>query len=257
MLERLQGVEARWAVTGSTARALHGEDVTPRDLDLLTTAAGADEIAARVGVRAAPYERPGLRARRAVFEHVEVLGDVQNQLPGGRWTQPAAIEPEWIDGVPVLSREALEDIPRWTLRPLARPDFEWAYSLHKAALGACVDATWGWDEDDQRRRFTEGFDAWARDVIEVDGDPTGVVVVEDRPGELYLELIELVPEAQGRRLGTSLLRALIRYAHGTGRALGLHVLKANPRARALYEHEGLRVVEHDDVKVRMRTDVRG
>ncbi len=94
-------------------------------------------------------------------------------------------------------------------------------------------------------------------MIEVGGRPVGVIVVQYRPGELYLELIELADEAQGRGLGTAMVRALIRYAHGTGRALSLHVLKANPRAQALYEREGLRIVEADDAKLRMRTDVRG
>jgi hypothetical protein len=36
-----------------------------------------------------------------------------------------------------------------------------------------------------------------RDVVEVAGEPVGVVAIEERPDELYLGMIELLPEWQG------------------------------------------------------------
>ena len=42
-------------------------------------------------------------------------------------------------------------VPVWQLRPISAADFEWAFELHKAALGEYVEQTWGWDEADQQR----------------------------------------------------------------------------------------------------------
>jgi GNAT superfamily N-acetyltransferase len=123
----------------------------------------------------------------------------------------------------------------------------------KAALGEYVEQTWGWDEADQRRMFADAFDRESRQVTEVDGADVGVLGVEERPDELCLGLVELLPAWQNKGLGTDILRWLLRRAHTRGRPLSLSVLKANPRAAALYEREGLRVVDAGRVKLLMRS----
>jgi GNAT superfamily N-acetyltransferase len=129
----------------------------------------------------------------------------------------------------------------WELRPISPADFEWAYELHRLSVGPYVEETWGWDESLQRRMFTERFAHHDRKVVEVDGHDVGVVATDERPDELFLAVIELLPAWQGKGIGTNILRYLLRRARDTGRPLGLHVLKANPRAAALYyEREGLR-----------------
>ncbi len=145
------------------------------------------------------------------------------------------------------------DAPWWRFRPISKAEFEWAFALHKAALGEYVEQTWGWDEALQRRLFVEAFDRQPRQVIEVDGHDVGVLVVEERADEVYLGLIELVPSWQSRGLGTAILRWLLHRAEKTRRPLSLHVLKTNPRALKLYEREGLRVVDSEPTKVLMRS----
>jgi ribosomal protein S18 acetylase RimI-like enzyme len=142
---------------------------------------------------------------------------------------------------------------KWSLRPAEQADFDWAYELHEAALGEYVEKTWGWDEDAQQRMFADGFCREARQVIEVGGQAVGVLVVEERSDELHLGLIELLPAWQGRGLGTDILRCLLRRARETHLPLTLHVLRANPRAVALYERVGLRVVGSEPVRLLMRS----
>ena len=149
------------------------------------------------------------------------------------------------------------EIPEWRLRRITEADFEWAFELHKAAMGEYVARTWGWDEDFQRQFFAEAFDRQPRQVIQVAGHDVGVVVIEDRPDDLYLGLIELWPAWQGQGLGTDILRSLLRHATDAGKPLSLHVLKTNPRAAALYEREGLRVVGSEEAKLLMRTSSSG
>jgi ribosomal protein S18 acetylase RimI-like enzyme len=142
----------------------------------------------------------------------------------------------------------------WRLRPLRADEREWAYALHRAALGEYVEATWGWDEPLQRRLFGAALERTPRDVVEVAGEPVGVLAVEERPDELYLAMLELLPEWRGRGLGTSILGALRERAIASGRALCLHVLPVNVRAVALYERCGLRVVASERTRLTMRVE---
>jgi GNAT superfamily N-acetyltransferase len=138
--------------------------------------------------------------------------------------------------------------PVWTLRRLTEADFEWDFALLRDALGPYVEATWGWDEDEQRRRFEQSHpEALSqRQVIEVDGTPVGVLTVLRRPHELYLGLIEITPAWQGRGLGGAIVNRLLARAAELDLPLTLNVLRANPRARALYERHGLGVCDDSD-----------
>ena len=145
------------------------------------------------------------------------------------------------------------DAYRWSLRSSTRADMEWAFELHKATMREYVGSTWGWDEDVQRRIFAERFDREPRHVIQVDGRDVGVLIVLERDHELYLELIELAPAWQGKGLGTEIVRWLRHRAEQSQRVLALHVLRSNPRALALYEREGLRVVETEPLRLLLRS----
>ena len=145
-------------------------------------------------------------------------------------------------------------VGEWRLRPLRADEREWAYALHRAALGGYVEATWGWDEPLQRRIFSDAVERTPRDVVEVAGEAVGVVAVEEHPDELYLGMLELRPEWQGRGLGTAILAWLRRRAADSGRALCLNVLPVNVRAVTFYERCGLRVVAREPTRLTMRVE---
>jgi hypothetical protein len=92
----------------------------------------------------------------------------------------------------------------WSLRPISHSDLEWAYGLHKEAVGVYVAGTWGWDEAFQRQMFVDRF-TLRREVIQVGREDVGVLIVDERPDELYLELVELTSSWQNRGLGTEIL----------------------------------------------------
>jgi hypothetical protein len=58
-----------------------------------------------------------------------------------------------------------------------------------------------WDADEQRRRFDEVFDSATYQRIVVDEVPAGILVVEDRPSEIFLARIFLLPAFQRRGIG--------------------------------------------------------
>jgi ribosomal protein S18 acetylase RimI-like enzyme len=64
--------------------------------------------------------------------------------------------------------------------------------------------------------------------------------------ELVIVSIQLLPQHQGRGIGTSLIDVLFKEARDEGKRLTLQVLKVNDRARQLYERLGFSTVEETD-----------
>lgn len=139
----------------------------------------------------------------------------------------------------------------YTLRPATDHDFDFLFGLHQAAMGQYIESIWGWHDDWQREYFRRKFNAPQRQIIQIAGQDAGVLVVEARPDELYLNLIELLPKYQAQGVGSAIVGSLLAQARATGVPLTLHVLKSNEPARRLYERLGLRVVEEEEVRYRL------
>lgn len=126
---------------------------------------------------------------------------------------------------------------RCTLRPATDGDRSFFWQVHHTALRAPVEATWGWDDTFQERYFNESFSTSDHSVVIVDGVAAGFICVIPQHDYLYLAKIALLPDYQGKGLGTELVRTVLDQARRLGLPVRLQVLKAN-RARALYERLG-------------------
>src|SRR5690554_1984651 len=133
--------------------------------------------------------------------------------------------------------------PNYKLRQATEADHDFLYQLHIAAIRDAVEATWGWDEAFQRRYFEEHWDPGPRQIIVVDGQDVGMVQVEMYQDEIFLALIEVAPAWQGKGIGSSVIRDVQARAEEAALPVTLQVLKANPKARRLYERLGFVVVE--------------
>jgi GNAT superfamily N-acetyltransferase len=89
------------------------------------------------------------------------------------------------------------------LRPAVAEDFEFFIALHESSLGPYVDEVWGWDDDEQRAYVARNLDVERVRVIVVDG-----LDVEEHDAEVFLALIELTPDHQGRGIGSQLIAEL-------------------------------------------------
>jgi ribosomal protein S18 acetylase RimI-like enzyme len=142
------------------------------------------------------------------------------------------------------------------LRPATPADSEFCFQLHKAAMGAYVEAVWGWDDQVQRGYHERTFSPARWQVITVDGVDAGMLDVEYRPTEIYLSRIEIDPRHQRKGIGSHLVATLIDEARQRGHDLVLDVLTVNPRAQALYRRLGMvEVARHGEgnVKITMRS----
>lgn len=79
------------------------------------------------------------------------------------------------------------------------------------------------------------------DVIEVNGERVGRLLVHRGSEELRVLDISLLPPWRGRGIGGELMRALIAEARAEGKPVRIHVERFN-RARTLYERLGFREV---------------
>jgi ribosomal protein S18 acetylase RimI-like enzyme len=138
----------------------------------------------------------------------------------------------------------------WRLRPTTDADRDFLFDLHRQAMRDYVEPLWGWDDAVQRGLFDDRVASRQTHVIQVDDEDIGILQLEQRPDEVVLALIELLPAWQGRGIGTAIIRSLLRQ----GSAVSLRVLKTNPRAAALYQRLGFRIVMRGPEHFYMRAE---
>lgn len=143
----------------------------------------------------------------------------------------------------------------YTLRPATNADFEFLYQLHRAAMKAYIQATWGWEESWQRDYFQAKWEPSKRNIIQVEGQDAGVLVIEHREVEYYLGLIEILPEFQGQGVGTAVIQDFIAAAQAQNLPATLHVLKSNEPARQLYERLGFTLIAEEKHKYKMKAEL--
>ncbi|MGW5271675.1 N-acetyltransferase family protein [Streptomyces sp. NPDC004044] len=125
------------------------------------------------------------------------------------------------------------------VRLATEEDHQWLYELHEQAHKALVERAYGPWEQDQQRAF---FAPLANDhevFIFSDGDRrVGAVYLGERDGDVWLELVEILPELQRRGYGTLALRWVVERASEQGNGTLLQVHRVNEDAHRLYLSEG-------------------
>lgn len=117
-----------------------------------------------------------------------------------------------------------------------------------------VEKTWGWNEAFQRSQFDHRFREHVVSVIESDGRAVGGLFLEDLADAIYIHEIQILPEHQGRGVGSEVIRHLIDQAGRRGAGVTLSVVVTNPRAKQLYDRLGFTVTAFEPPFFRMRRD---
>ena len=115
----------------------------------------------------------------------------------------------------------------------------------------CLNASRGEFEGEILDTGALGIGGW-RELLGVFGAVRAAVVLRmffshrAKPDELYIDFIAVTSAARGRGLGASLLSEARRVAREGGfEYVRLDVVDTNPRAQALYEREGYRVIHEE------------
>ncbi len=123
--------------------------------------------------------------------------------------------------------------------------------MRRAALRAYVEQTSGWDDAEQRVIADKEFTELPYAVVEESGRTVGYVCVLHKSEYDFIEEIALLPEAQGRGIGTQVLRDILGAAQRRGVPVRLSVFVTNP-AQALYARLGFEVVRIEEPRMSMR-----
>ena len=134
------------------------------------------------------------------------------------------------------------DVALLELLPVTTADLRLLYDIHRKAMRPVVEATWGWDEEQQSHYFRECFDVTCRQRICYGGIDIGYWDVLDHSDVLELRNVVIHPDYQAQGLGSHLIRQLIARAESKSVPIILQVLRVNQRARSLYERFAFAVV---------------
>ncbi len=137
------------------------------------------------------------------------------------------------------------------LRAASREDKDPIFVSYKATLRKYVEWAWGWNEEFQAAGFWKHHPLDQFRVVTVNGEFAGAIHVEEQETLHFVRMIFLLPEFQGRGIGSRLLMEEAVRAQDGGKRLELKVIKVNP-AKNLYERLGFSVIGEDDVTCHMR-----
>lgn len=123
-------------------------------------------------------------------------------------------------------------------------DYEFVYETKKQAYKKYVEANWGeWNEDKQREMFADFIKTYGDKIqmIMLGYNKIGFYHGEDIGDNKYeLGNICIIPEYQGKGLGTKILKEII--SEQSGKDIYLRYFKQNPVVR-LYKRLGFEIIE--------------
>ncbi|MBD3886488.1 GNAT family N-acetyltransferase [Phormidium tenue FACHB-886] len=140
----------------------------------------------------------------------------------------------------------------WRLRSASESDREFLYALHRTTMREVIDNTWGWDDAWQRSDFDRRFGTCAVSIIDIHGRAVGGLWLEATPDSLHIVELQLVPEMQGKGIGSAVVQHVIQQGIDRGLPVTLSVVPANSRAQRLYERLGFEVTGVEDPFIHMR-----
>ena len=130
------------------------------------------------------------------------------------------------------------------VRPAKNSDRRFFFEVRRAVFRTYVEETSGWDDAEQRTIADREFDELPIAIVEEDGRSVGYLRVVHKDEYDFIDEIAVLPEAQGRGIGSQLLRDVLQSAHERGIPVRLSVFASNP-ARALYTRLGFHVTRID------------
>jgi ribosomal protein S18 acetylase RimI-like enzyme len=148
---------------------------------------------------------------------------------------------------------------RVTLRPERPEDRDFRYRLF------CRSRQPEWDLVDratfaavmphqfqaQTVSYADEFPNARFDIIELDGEPVGRIVVETRADVVHLIDQAIMPEQRNRGIGTAIMHDLMTRAAGAGLPVQLEVASANDPSIGLYVRLGFEETETTPLYLRM------
>ncbi|MGE0623241.1 MAG: GNAT family N-acetyltransferase [Pseudomonadales bacterium] len=154
--------------------------------------------------------------------------------------------------MPVDSESAPANELQVTFRDVTDADFEWLITLRQETMGPHLERSGRpLSPAEDRRRVQQDYQHIQ--ILETDGVSIGMLKVIKTRDAWKVVQIQIVPDHQGRGIGSQVLAGLLAKAADADAPVVLSVLRVNP-AKRLYERLGFRVVGEKPWAFEMRAD---
>lgn len=132
---------------------------------------------------------------------------------------------------------------RYELRKCSEEDRAWAYALKCEAYREVVERQFGpWNEEFQRDLFNGRWNPGISRVVLVNGTSIGLIAVEERGEDVWLDEIQITREWRDKGIGTAIVQEIVSRTP----SVRLQVLKKNVRAQGFYQRLAFRIVGETD-----------
>ena len=138
-----------------------------------------------------------------------------------------------------------------SIRKAHASDSEFVFNVKKAAFREYVEQVWGWDDKYQRERHNREFASHDLHIIQFCGTDVGFLIMSRTSDTLKVNQIYILPEYQGKGIGSACLTRIIDDASREQKSVALKVLKVNTRGIALYQRLGFTIVGEDSIYFQM------
>ncbi|TSC54544.1 MAG: hypothetical protein LiPW30_10 [Parcubacteria group bacterium LiPW_30] len=138
-----------------------------------------------------------------------------------------------------------------SIRPAEKDDFEFARRTHHLAYHDVVVKQFGnWDEKMQDGFFERSWVPETHQIIYFNEAPAGYCSFIYYPDHIFASELVILPEFQGKGIGSKLLSDLIKESDEKVIPIKLQVLKQN-KAQGLYRRLGYKDVEEEETHIKM------
>jgi GNAT superfamily N-acetyltransferase len=132
-------------------------------------------------------------------------------------------------------------------RPATTDDRDFLFEVRRTTLRTYVDP---WNDAEQRAVADKEFGELPYAVVEENGRPVGYVCVIHERDHDFVEEIALLPDVQGRGIGTRLLQDILQAAEQRNVPVRLSVFTSNP-AQRLYARLGFTTLHSNHPRTTM------
>ena len=130
-------------------------------------------------------------------------------------------------------------------------DSEFVFTVKTLAFREYVERVWGWDDDYQRELHNRRFAAQNICIIQFRKTDVGFLAISRTPDTLKVNQIFILPEYQGKGIGSACMTHIIDDANLAQKSVTLQVLKVNTRGIAFYQRLGFRTVGESSTHFQM------
>src|SRR5579885_2108044 len=139
------------------------------------------------------------------------------------------------------------------LRDATAHDASFVDWLTRTVMESYVSKTWSGTAERNAYFEKNKFDRASTKIIQVNGKDIGRLSLIRSKDSLVLDNIHLLPEFQGKGIGTKIIEQVMNDAHAQGQSVALQVLRVNPAAK-LYLKMGFKIYKREAERLYLRTE---